>query len=52
MVEKLLDILAIFFEKYFIPSIIAVVLAFITYYKAPADNELLVKFSITIFLRL
>lgn len=46
MVEKLLDILAIFFEKYFIPSIIAVVLAFITYYKAPADNELLVKFSI------
>ena len=45
MIEKLLDTLKIFLEKYFIPTIIAVVLTFITYYKTPADNALLVKLN-------
>ena len=49
MVEKLLDTLKIFLEKYFIPTIIAVVLAFITYYKTPADNALLTKLTTTGF---
>ena len=49
MVEKLLDTLKIFLEKYFIPTIIAVVLTFITYYKTPADNALLTKLTTTGF---
>ena len=49
MVEKLLDTLKIFLEKYFTPTIIAVVLAFITYYKTPADNALLTKLTTTGF---
>lgn len=49
MIEKLLDTLKIFLEKYFIPTIIAVALTFITYYKTPADNALLAKLNTTGF---
>ena len=49
MIEKLLDTLKIFLEKYFIPTIIAVVLTFITYYKTPADNALLTRLTTTGF---
>ncbi|PWJ47791.1 hypothetical protein [Faecalicatena contorta] len=46
MVEKLVDILKIFLEKYFIPTIIAVVLSFVTYYITPEDNAVLIKFGV------
>ena len=46
MSEKLLDLLKIFLEKYLVPTVIAIVLSFITYYITPTDNKLLVKFTI------
>lgn len=46
MSEKLLDLLKIFLEKYLVPTIIAIVLSFITYYVTPTDNKLLIKFTI------
>lgn len=44
--DKLLDILKMFLEKYLIPTVLAVVSTFITYYKTPEDFSMLVKFSI------
>lgn len=49
MLEKILDIFKIFLEKYFIPSILAVVLTFGTYFFTPADNSVLVKLTVTGF---
>lgn len=45
MKEKLLDILAIFVEKYLIQTVLTVIMAFLTYYKVPSDNPMLIKFS-------
>ena len=47
MKEKLVSLLEIFLKEHFIPSVIAVVLAFITYYFTPTDNPVLVKFTVT-----
>lgn len=46
MSEKLLDLLKLFCEKYLVPTVIAIVFSFITYYVTPADNKLLLKFTI------
>lgn len=46
MSEKLLDLLKIFLEKYLVPTVIAIVFSFITYFITPTDNKLLLKFTI------
>lgn len=46
MSEKILDLLKVFLEKYLIPTVVAVVFSFITYYLTPANNKLLVKFTV------
>ena len=44
--DKLLDIIKVFLEKYFIPTILSVILTFVTYYKTPEDFNMLVKFTV------
>lgn len=44
--EKLLDAMKIFLEKYLIPTVLAVVLTFVTYYKTPEDFDMLMKFTV------
>lgn len=44
--DKLLDIVKMFLEKYLIPTVLSVVLTFVTYYKTPEDFNMLAKFTI------
>lgn len=44
--DKLLDIVKMFLEKYLIPTVLSVVLTFVTYYKTPEDFSMLVKFTV------
>lgn len=44
--DKLLDIVKMFLENYLIPTVLSVVLTFVTYYKTPKDFSMLVKFTI------
>lgn len=46
MVEKLLDIVKLFFERYLISSIFATILSFITFYITPETYNLLIKFGL------
>lgn len=41
--EKLLDIIKTFFEKYLFPSLVAVIPTALVYYFTPNDNDILVK---------
>ncbi len=45
--DKLLDIVKMFLEKCLIPTVLSVVLTFVTYYKTPEDFSMLVKFTVT-----
>ena len=49
MSEKILDLFKVFLEKYLIPTVVAVVFSFITYYLTPANNNLLVKFTVRLY---
>lgn len=50
MIEKLADLLTIFLEKYLVPTVIAIIMSFVTYYFIGDSNPFLVKFKITGFL--
>lgn len=43
--EKLIDILKTFFEKYLFPSLISVIPSAFVYYLTPNDNDILTKFG-------
>ena len=43
--EKLIDILKTFFEKYLFPSLISVIPSALVYYLTPNDNDILTKFG-------
>lgn len=47
MIDKLLDILKLFLEKFLIPTIISVVMTFLIYFATPIEHNLIAKFTLT-----
>ena len=47
MIDKLLDMLKLFLEKFLIPTVISVVMTFLIYFVTPIENNLIVKFTLT-----
>jgi len=47
MIDKLLDILKLFLEKFLIPTVISVIMTFLIYFITPVEHSLIVRFTLT-----
>ena len=47
MIDKIFDLLKLFLEKFLVPTLLAVVLTFLTYFKTPENFAMIIKFSLT-----
>lgn len=47
MIDKLLDMLKLFLEKFLVPTVISVIMTFLIYFVTPIENNLIVKFTLT-----